>query len=51
MERTLIKLTYIIAALLFLWLGVSYIEIICKNITNPVYSNLNLISLLIKYFV
>lgn len=33
----------IISILLLTWLLTSYIEIICKNLNDPIYSSLNLI--------
>ena len=38
-----INIIFIISIMFLIWLSVSYIEIVCKNINNPVYSNFNLI--------
>ena len=36
--------------IILIWLALSYIEITCKSITNPVYSNYNLIVMMFKNF-
>ena len=50
MIKALKQTTYITSYVVIAWLALSYFEIVCKNLTNPVYSNFNLIVLLFENF-
>lgn len=50
MKKTIEKMALCIMIILFVWVGLSYLEIIFKNLENADYSNLNLIVKYMKLF-
>jgi hypothetical protein len=50
MIKTLKLIPCILFSLLLLWFALSYLEIIFKNLNNPIYSNYNLIIMVFKNF-
>jgi hypothetical protein len=50
MIKALKNITLATSSIILIWLFISYIEIVCKNLCNPVYSNYNLIVMIFKNF-
>ena len=50
MLKAIKTIPYIFSSIFIIWFSYSYLEIIIKNINNPVYSNYNLIILLCKCY-
>lgn len=50
MTKAIKNIPTILSAIILIWLALSYIEIVCTNLTNPVYSNYNLIVMMFKNF-
>ena len=50
MKKTIEKIVLCIMIILFVWVGLSYLEIIFKNLENADYSNFNLIVEYMKLF-
>ena len=50
MTRTIRNTIIILNIIIMLWLALSYFEILCKSLNNPVYSNFNLIVMTFEHF-
>jgi hypothetical protein len=51
MVKTIEKTMYLLSIIFFIWLAISYIEILRNNVyPGSMYSNYNLIIIALKYF-